>query len=1270
MKKYLSFILIVSAVHFSLAQCPTLYTLSGEGAICMESPFTLTLSGSQIGVSYQALRNGANYGSPKAGTGNPLIWTNSAAPEALYTVIAVECGTLMTGSVDLNYINTAPPFALSGGGALCPGLTGVSISYSGSYVGDTYQLKVNGANVGAPKQGTGSALVWDNLSTPGSYTIFITDGSTGCTLTRGPINIYTLSSTPTQYEVSGGGEVCSGVTKSISLNGSQTGVYYQLQRNGINAGGPKQGTGNAISWSGISTIGTYTVVVPGCEIMMNGSVVVTNNPIQYTVGGGGSICPGSSTNITLSNSQPGVIYQLRLNGSNFGPPETGTGSSLAWNNISNVGTYTVVTTVCAKQMTGSVTVAVDPLPLVQTVSGGGQVCPGLLGASVNLNGSQTGVNYQLKLSGSAIGASKSGTGSALSWTDITQPGTYTVIALSAANCSVEMNGNAAVSLQEPPSASITGPVILQADPIVLSANTGAGFTYQWQLDGDDLMGMNSSTLIVSKSGNYQVTVIASGCPNTSSGHFVGVKVEPNFNGLISSIRWRTDKAHEVTGSEYKGMYIYHYDQKYQIKEATWAIPDFTLNTFSYAANTFRVSDLGYDPNGNILSLRRYNESGARQHNFVYQYNADPAKPQQTNQLQHIPGYASYQYNNLGQLTAEDKAMGDDQYIEYDVSGKVRKVFSDDARQTLKVEFIYDDRGFRLAKINYLTNRKTWYIRDASGNVLSIYEEDLSNGALNQTEIPIYGSGKLGTFYPQQDASVNYEITDHLGNVRALVRDNITVYTATMEDNDQEQITNPRVEELQYFENLFETEQEDAFMNVSPSIPGVVDKPNKVAYLHWNDNPGTQQSDMETWTRYEEKSSFIRDFNLAALSALLGSTFVGSVGFETFSLPQTTGNLQSALLAALYPNDEDGSGRPYAYLNYIVYDENMVPVPGGTNWLRVPEEAGSPAEGLYIPENKPIKLAFDEPVLIVENGYIYVWVSNQSKNTRVWFDDLTVKHEGVILTQATDYGVWGDVIREQKTDESVYRYGYQGQFAEKDGETGWSHFELREYDPVIGRWTAVDPENQFYSPYVGMGNNPINGIDKDGSFFLDKFLIDNEGNVILQEVTNDKYHSFYNEDGRLLFTTSIALNEEYNLWGENHTRTYFNELIGAIQTIQTKVRTDNDLFKYMMNRAEAEGWDPDILGEMRIAADYNQGGRGMKIALDLLPINKNAIGRDVPDNPTEKVTHIYEFATRGRDPWTDFKIGLRKTIKGIGDMSNNVVYQFNQNVKSINNGWRR
>ena len=61
----------------------------------------------------------------------------------------------------------------------------------------------------------------------------------------------------------------------------------------------------------------------------------------------------------------------------------------------------------------------------------------------------------------------------------------------------------------------------------------------------------------------------------------------------------------------------------------------------------------------------------------------------------------------------------------------------------------------------------------------------------------------------------------------------------------------------------------------------------------------------------------------------------------------------------------------------------------------------------------------------------------------------------------------------------YRYAYQGQ--EKDPETGKEAFQLRLWDSRIGRWLTTDPYGQFSSPYLGMGNNPMNGIDPDGGY---------------------------------------------------------------------------------------------------------------------------------------------------------------------------------------------
>jgi RHS repeat-associated protein len=68
-------------------------------------------------------------------------------------------------------------------------------------------------------------------------------------------------------------------------------------------------------------------------------------------------------------------------------------------------------------------------------------------------------------------------------------------------------------------------------------------------------------------------------------------------------------------------------------------------------------------------------------------------------------------------------------------------------------------------------------------------------------------------------------------------------------------------------------------------------------------------------------------------------------------------------------------------------------------------------------------------------------------------------------------------------EGDYRYGYQGEYAEKEDVGSTNSFELRLWDARIGRWLSTDPMGQYSSPYLGMGNNPINGVDPDGGKFV-------------------------------------------------------------------------------------------------------------------------------------------------------------------------------------------
>ncbi len=529
----------------SISPLPGLFTVTGGGSYCAGGTgVDVGLSGSAVGIEYQLFVGATPVGLAMAGTGSALDF-GMQATVGTYTVVATNatslCTNNMTGSAIISTTALPTAFTITGGGSYCAGGTGMVVGLSNSQPGVDYQLYNLFAPVGAPLPGTGAALNFGLHTVAGFYTVIATNTTTLCTNNMTGGVAITILPLPTVYNVTGGGGYCAGGTGvHVGLSFSDGGVNYQLYNGAVPVGGPVAGTGSALDFGLETAAGIYTVVATDasttCTNNMTGFVVVFINPAPtaFAMTGGGVYCEfGAGVHVGLAGSTPGINYQLFNGASALGAPVAGTGAAIDFGLETASGTYTVVATDatvgCVSNMTGSVTVTMNPAPLAYAVIGGGAYCAGGTGVHVGLSNSTVGINYQLYQGVTAMGAPMPGTGAAIDFGLKTVAGTYTVIATNAITlCTNTMTGSVAVTINPLPTAYIvTGGGAYCAGGTgmdVALSNSDLGVNYQLRIGGvaigSPLAGTGSLLDFGLQTGAGIYTVVATdavtGCTNNMS----------------------------------------------------------------------------------------------------------------------------------------------------------------------------------------------------------------------------------------------------------------------------------------------------------------------------------------------------------------------------------------------------------------------------------------------------------------------------------------------------------------------------------------------------------------------------------------------------------------------------------------------------------------------------------------------------------------------------------------------------------------------------------
>ncbi|MBK6935441.1 MAG: hypothetical protein IPH18_00015 [Chitinophagaceae bacterium] len=164
---------------------------------------------------------------------------------------------------------------------------------------------------------------------------------------------------------------------------------------------------------------------------------------------------------------------------------------------------------------------------------------------------------------------------------------------------------------------------------------------------------------------------------------------------------------------------------------------------------------------------------------------------------------------------------------------------------------------------------------------------------------------------------------------------------------------------------------------------------------------------------------------------------------------TTGGINTMLNQQATNTGNYDPEPPKAFINYIFFDEQFKYVSGGFSGVGTQNQ---------------LKDHFLQNLAAQKNGYVYIYISNQSP-IKVFFDNLQVVHKRGVILEETHYYPFGltmsGISSKAMSFAKENKKGYVGnelqnkEFSDGSGLDVYD-FNARTFDQQIGRFIQVDP----------------------------------------------------------------------------------------------------------------------------------------------------------------------------------------------------------------------